>query len=504
MGRRRIWRRLVLPPLASLVLSAGAAAQVSAQTPVWPRESPPPPLPAREVTFPPYEVETLSNGLQVMAVLHHEQPAVTIRLLVGAGGANDPENTPGVASLLSRLLDQGTTTRTAEEIADTIDSIGGIIGVGAGVDLSFASIIVMKDSFELAMTLVADIVRRPALAAEEIERQRQQLRSGLTVSNDDPGYVAGIVFSRLVYGLHPYGRPLNGTAESVRAITRDDLRAFHETYFAPNNSVLAVVGDVTAEEAFEAAERAFGDWPRRELPVVPWTEPPRPVHRVIVIDRPGAVQTAIRVGQIGVPRMNPDFMALGLALRVLGGEGSNRLQQVLRSERGLTYSASAQMTARKHGGDFMGETDTRSDATAEALRLMVDEFWRLQRDRVGRRELGTAQAYLSGSFPLTIETPNAIASQVLNSLFFGLELGELETFGERVNAVTVNDIQRVARSYLKPDRLSIVMVGDASTFVGDLAGVGFRTYELVPIDELDLSSVDFRRPQASDVPGAQR
>ena len=504
MGPRRIWRWLVLPPLASLVLSAGAAAQVSAQALVWPKENPPPPLPAREVTFPPYEVETLSNGLQVTVVLHHEQPAVTIRLLVGAGGANDPENTPGVASLLARLLDQGTTTRTAEEIADTIDSIGGSLGAGAGVDLSSASIIVMKDSFELAMTLIADIVRRPALAAGEIARQRQQMLSGLAVNHDDPGYVAGIVFSRLVYGLHPYGRPPLGTPQSLRAITRDDLRAFHDTYFAPNNSVLAVVGDVPAEEAFEAAERAFGDWPRRELPVVPWTDPPRPAHRVIVIDRPGAVQTTIRVGQIGVPRESDDFMALELALRILGGEGSNRLQQVLRSERGLTYAASADMTARKYGGDFMGETDTRSEATAEALRLMVDEFWQLQRDRVGRRELGNAQAYLAGGFPLTIETPNAIASHVLNSLFFGLDLGELETFGEQVNAVTVNDIERVSRFYLKPDRLSIVMVGDASTFVGDLAGVGFHNYELVPIDELDLSSVDFRRPQPSEVPGAQR
>ena len=504
MGRRRVWRRLVLPPLASLVFSAGAAAQVPAQTLAWPSESPPPPLPARDVKFPPYSVETLSNGLQVMVVLHHEQPAVTIRLLVGAGGASDPENKPGVASLLARLLDQGTTTRTAEEIADTIDSIGGVITVGAGVDLSFASSIVMKDSFELGMTLVADIARRPALAAAEIERQRQQMLSGLTVSNDDPGYVAGIVFSRLVYGLHPYGQPLSGTLESVRVITRDDLRAFHETYFTPHNSVLAVVGDVTAEEAFEAAERAFGDWPRREFPVVPWADPPGPTHRVVVIDRPGAVQTTIRVGQIGVSRKNADYMALELALRILGGEGSNRLQQVLRSERGLTYAASAEMLARKHGGDFMGETDTRSAATAEALRLMVDEFWRLQRDRVGQRELGGAQAYLAGSFPLTIETPNAIASHVLNSLFFGLDLGELETFGEQVNAVTVNDIQRVARSYLQPGRLSIVMVGDASTFVGDLAGVGFGRYEVVPIDELDLSSVDFRRPQASEVAGAQR
>ena len=305
--------------------------------------------------------------------------------------------------------------------------------------------------------------------------------------------MARVVFTRLVYGFHPYGQPRNGTLESVSLITRDDLRAFHQTYFVPNNSVLAIVGDVTVEEAFAGAERVFGDWPRKGIPSVPWIDPPEPTRRVIIIDKPGTVQTAIRAGQIGVPRKHPDYMALELGMRILGGEGSNRLQQVLRSERGLTYAASADIMARQSSGDFMAEVETRSDATAEALRLMVEEFWRLRRDRVSRRVLGDTQAFLAGSFPLTIETPDAIASQVLNSLFYGLDLNELETFTERVNAVTVSDIRRVALFYVKPHRLSVVMVGDASKFVDDLRGVGFGRYELVPIDALDLSAVDFRR-----------
>ena len=491
MTDSRIGRLLVLLVLACQVFRADTAAR--AQTSVWPSERPPPPLAAREVKFPPYEVKILENGLQVVAVLHHEQPAVSLRLLVGAGGAHDPEGKPGVASFLAQVLDQGTATRTAHGIANTIDSIGGGLGVGAGVDLSFANAIVMKDSFELAMTLLADIIRNPTLAPEEIERQRQQIVSRLRVSQEDPRYVAGVVFARLVYGLHPYGQPHNGTLESVPLITRDDLEAFHQSYFVPNNSVLAIVGDVTAEEAFESAELAFGDWPRKEIPSPPWIDPPDPTRRMIIIDKPGVVQTAIRAGHIGVPRKHPDFLALELTMRVLGGEGSNRLQQVLRSERGLTYAASADIVARKHNGDFMAEVETRSDATAEALRLMVDEFWRLKRERVGRRELGDTQAFLAGHFPLTIETPDAIASQVLNSLFYGLDLNELETFRELVDSVRVDDIQRVARFYLKPDRLSVVMVGDASTFEDDVREVGFDRYELVPIHELDLSSVDFRR-----------
>ena len=166
---------------------------------------------------------------------------------------------------------------------------------------------------------------------------------------------------------------------------------------------------------------------------------------MIVVNKPDAVQTEVRVGHIGIPRNHPDYMALNLAIRILGGEGSNRLHQVLRTERGLTYGAQANMDTLKESGDFEAETNTRSDATGEVLRLIVDEFWRLQRERVGERELDGAKAYLTGSFPLTIETPEAIAMQVVNALFYGLPLDELQNFRERVNAVTPDDIQRVAQ-----------------------------------------------------------
>jgi zinc protease len=480
--------------VAALVAACLALATASrAQAPDWPSERPPRPLPAREVKFPPYQFRTLANGLQVIAVSHHEQPAVSLRLIVRAGGAQDPQDKPGVANLAAALLDQGTTTRSAENIATTIDSIGGAIGTGAVTDLTFLNAAVMKDSLDLALDLVADLARNPTFAPQEIERQRQQILSGLQVSYDDPAYLAGVVFDRLVFGFHPYGKPGSGTPDSIRAITRSDLSAFHKKWFGANNAILAVVGDIEPEEALKSAERAFGSWGRVELSDMKPVDPPPPTGRVVIIDRPGAVQTEIRVGNIALPRRHPDYFALDIATKILGGEGGNRLHRVLRSERGLTYGASADLNALKESGDIVAETDTRSATTGQTLRLIVDEISRLQRQRVQSRELDDAQAYLTGSFPLTIETPSAIALQVLNAVFYGLDLNELQTYRERVNAVTVDDIQRVAQQYLHPDRLTIVLVGDASVFARQLPGVGFDRVEQIPLASLDLSSPDLRR-----------
>lgn len=499
--------------LLTIVVGLPTAGLVRAQTATidWPIQKPPAPLTRKELQFPAYEVRTLKNGLQVIAVLQHEQPIVSMRLLIGAGSAHDSVEQLGLAQLLATLLDQGTTTRNAKEIAETIDTVGGAIGVGAGADLSFVNVVVMKDSFELALDLLADIARNPAFSSAEISRQRQRILSGLQVALDDPSYIADTVFAHLVYGLHPYGQLSSGTPESLASISRDDLLAFHKTYYAPNTSLLAIVGDLTADEAFDGAARVFGDWESKEIPELILPDSVLPKRRLVVVDRPGAVQTEIRVGHLGVPRQNSDYIALDLATRILGGEGSNRLHRILRSERSLTYGAEANMHAWRYGGDFQAETNTRSEATAEVVRLIIEEFWRLQQQRVDPRELGEAQNYLSGSFPLQIETPNAIAMRVLDNLFYKLDLSELSTYQERVNVVTVDDIQRVARDYLMPDRLSMVLVGDADTFVDDLPNIGLQVFERVALSELDLmtASLILNGPfeQTSDVlefPGSQQ
>ena len=490
--RPRVWS-LWFGIWSFVILLAASAASAEQQAPFWPTERPPRPLAPRDVKFPPYEIRALANGMQIITVLHNEQPAVTMRLLVKAGGAQDPAKKRGVATLLGSLLDQGTTTRSAEQIATQIDSLGGLLGAGASDDFTSVNIVVMKDSFGVAMDMLGDIVRNPAFAPEEIDRQKEQAISSQRVNANDPDYVASVLFDRLVYGFHAYGLPGAGTPDTLAAITRQDLQAFHQQYFVPNNMVLAVVGDVTREEAFAAAQRVFGAWPRGEVPPVRGIEPPAPTRRVIVVDKPDAVQTEIRMGQLAIPRKHADYLAWDLAGKILGGEGANRLHRVLRSERGLTYGASAEVGGRKQAGDLVAETDTRTETTGEALRLMIDEFSRLQRQRVSERELADAQAYLAGSFPLTIETPNEIASQVINNVVYELPVEEISTYRERVLAVTPDDIQRVARTYIAPDRLSIVLVGNAKAFVPQLKSVGFAEFELIPIEQLDLMSATLRR-----------
>lgn len=490
---------------AVMLLCLTLTVQTQSQTPLeraWPSEGPPRPLAARPVKFPPYEIKTLPNGLQVVLVSHHEQPAVSVRMIVRAGAARDPKGKLGLAMLTASLLDQGAGKRTAQEIAEAIDFAGGLLSTGAGSDLSYVNTVVMKDGLQLGLDLMADVMRRPTFANEEIERQKQQAMSSLKVAQDDPDNVAAQIIDRLIFGFHPYGLPGSGTPESLGSLTRADFVAFHEQFYVPNNALLAIVGDVTAAEAMAGVEKAFGDWVRKDVPTFEPTPPPPAVRRVIVIDKPDSVQTEIRVGQLGVPRKHADYVALDQAVKILGGEGANRLQQVLRSERGLTYGASADLDAYKAAGGIVAETDTRTETTAEALRVIVDQIVKLQREMVYTGELDGAQNYLVGHFPLTIETPDAIATQVLNQLFYELPLEELPLYRERVLSVKPDDIQRVAKTYFTPDRLSIVLVGNADAFVKELAGVGFGQVERVPIGDVDLLAANLRRGAATGGGGA--
>lgn len=477
-----------------------AAHTVAAQ--VWPSEGPPPPLAARRVKFPSYKIKTLANGLQVLFVPYHEQPSVSYRLLVRAGAVQEPADKPGVASFVASMLNQGTTSRSAKAIANVIDSAGGFLNVGSGNELTYISGGVIKDQTDTALALVADVAQHPAFADDEIGLQRRQALSALQVGYDDPEYLAGAVFDRIVFGLHPYGRPNEGTPDSIARLTRGDLVAFHQRWFAPNNALLALVGDLSEDEAFAAAEKAFGAWARRDVPQFTLSDLPPPARRVVVVDRPGSAQTEIRVGHITIPRTHPDYIPLDMAIRILGGEGANRLFGVLRTDRGLTYGASADLHTFKMSGEVVAETDTRSSATGETLRLMVDEFTRLQREPVHAAELRGAQDFIAGNFPLSIESSSAIAEQVLSRLFYGQSLDEIETYLDRVGRVTPDEVQRVSRQLLKPDQLSIVLVGDAAAFVDQLRRVGFTEYERIPIEQLDLDSPNLRSRTGGRVPPA--
>jgi zinc protease len=483
--------------VCSSALLFGALMVSGAYGQSWPSEAPPPPLPSKSVDFPSYQLRTLPNGLQVLVIPHHEQPSVSFRMIIKAGAVQEPASRPGVASFVAALLNQGTGTRSASDIADTIDSAGGLLGVGSGNELTYVQGAVVKDQTDLALALMSDIVRAPAFPEQEITLQKQQAMSSLQVGYDDPDYLANAAFNRLVFGAHPYGRPGQGTPDTIGRITRADLVAFHRTWFVPNNALMAVVGDLTADQLFAAVERAFGNWERRDVPAAVVETPPAPTRRVVVIDRPGSAQTEIRAGHLSIERTHPDYIPFDMAIRILGGEGANRLFGVLRSDRGLTYGASADLNSFRTAGTVVAETDTRTSATGETLRLMVDEFVRLQGESVHPAELRGAQDFMAGNFPLTIETSSAIAEQVLVRLFFGQDPLEIETYLDRVGRVLPSDVQRVARQLLKPDQLTIVLVGDAATFVNQLRPMGFFEYERIPISQLDLDSPTLRRGSAA-------
>ncbi len=366
-----------------LALALGALPGVaSAQVTSWPTERPPLALPARDVKFPPYEMRTLANGLQIVVVQHHEQPVVTLRLLVRAGASSDPDNKQGTAVLTAALLDQGTTTRSAAQIADTIDTVGGGLGTGAGTDLSFANVLVMKDSLGLGFELLSDVARNPAFSPEELERQRQQALSGLKVSYEDPDYVAGLVFDRLVYGFHPYGMPNNGTLESLQSITVDDLRAFHHAHVhAEQLDTRRRWRHRTGRGVCGRRTRARQTGSDERVAPVPQANPPDPTRRVVVINKPDAVQTELRVGQLAMPRKHPDY----LAYRPCAEDPRRR-----RAPTGLHQRAAvgarphlrrvSRVSGAPQAGDFAADTDTRSETTAEVLRLIVDEIAKLQRE----------------------------------------------------------------------------------------------------------------------------
>jgi len=486
LRRFRQWAAIVAMALA-------AVAATTAQQSSWPKQSPPGPLPPRPFDFPKYQIRTLANGLQVVVVLQHEEPAVSFRLVIRAGAVSEPADRSGLAELMASLLNQGTSTRSSEDIADSVDSAGGVLEVGAAAEMSFVTGAVLKDRTDLLLGLAADLVEHPAFADQEIDRQRKQALSGLQVKYDDPAYLASAVFDRVVFGPHPYGRPVDGTPESLAKITRDDIVAFHRAWFAPNNSLLVIVGDLSADEAFAATERAFGSWTRKDVPAVASPQPPEMARRIVVVDRPDSAQTEIRIGHLGIARTHPQYLPLDLAIHVLGGEGANRLFGVLRSDHGLAYGAEAGMEAYLNGGAIVAQTSTRSSATIEALRLAMAEFARLPRETIDPRELRGVQDYLEGSFPLTIETPAAIGLQILNQLFYGLDLRALETYRERVDRVTVADLQRVSKAFINPDQMAVVLVGDASQFIDQLKIAGLGDVDRIPLADLDLGSPTLRR-----------
>ncbi|HEY4573476.1 MAG TPA: pitrilysin family protein, partial [Thermoanaerobaculia bacterium] len=288
---------LAQAPAAKSPQAAAPAAPQAMAKPSTPA-TPPPPAPAKEIRFPAFQEKTLANGLRLVVIEQHEQPLVSLRMILDAGKAYEPDGKAGLANATSSLLTQGTATRSAQQIAQTIDFVGGHLDANAGTEAGYVDLGVTSDQLDLGFDLLADVVLHPTFPQDELERWRRQAVNGLQINLQDASYVATTANIRLIFGDYPYGRPAGGTPESLAGLTRDDLVAFHKQRFIPNQTILAIVGDVKPADAFARAERAFGSWPKGTPSELPRFDVKPPAKaRIVVIDKPDAVQTEIRLGQ---------------------------------------------------------------------------------------------------------------------------------------------------------------------------------------------------------------
>ncbi|HEX7240116.1 MAG TPA: pitrilysin family protein, partial [Longimicrobiaceae bacterium] len=475
---------------AAAVLGAGstAAAQDTTRT----RVAPPAPLPSRPIVFPAYTESTLPNGLRVMVVENHTLPVANLNLYVRTGSAADPRGKQGLASMAADLLDNGTQKRTARQIAESIEGVGGTLGTGADRDAVTVSAGVLADQLPLAFDLVSDVVLRPAFPADEVETVRRQRLSALQSALGDAGQIAQRRFDREVYGAdHPYGGA--ATPETVRGLTREELAGFHRAHFTPGNALLVVSGDVTPARARALAQQYFGSWTGARGAAPALTAPAaRERTGIVLVHRPGAVQSSIRVGHAGIRPDNPDFYALQVLNIVLGGLPTSRLETVIRGQRGWTYAARSAFTRPVGTGVFGAEMEVRTPVTDSALAEMLVQLRRIRDEPVPQAELEGAKNFLTGSFPLRFETPAATATQLASLRLLGLPESSLKEFTQRVSAVTSADVQRVARQYVHPDRATIVVVGDATRVLKGLEAVAPVTLFDVEGRPLDRSALEVR------------
>ncbi len=456
------------------------------------REFPPAVPPPSPLVLPAPKVHRLANGLQVVVMGRHSLPLVTLRLLVKSGAAADPEGLPGVAEMVAALLSQGTTRRNAQQVSEAIDEVGGTIESAAEWDASSVAMTVLADHTELAYDVLSDIAIHPTFPPQEVDRRRKQTLSALAVLHDDPAYVADRVFDLLVFAATPYGHLLDGTPGSLKRITPGDLRAYHQAHYRPENSILALVGDIAEDDAVKLAERFFGVWKPGKGRESPSTHAPRDERRcVVVVDKPDAVQTEIRVGNRAIGRASPDYDALTVANQILGGPATNRLFRTLRSQQGLTYGASSDLVCNRSGGSWVAKASTRTSGTAKTLGTILDQLKRLRDRPIGGAELRTAQGYLVGHMALEFETSEQIAERTLELMVYDLPLDAWNRFAANVEALRAEDVFAATRRYLDPRESVIVLVGDAAGFSSELKKLD--RVEIIPLEDLDFDSPLFAR-----------
>lgn len=410
---------------------------------------------------PPVSRVVLANGLSVMAVARRGLPVVDVRLIALGGAAHDPVAKAGRTSLTAELLDEGTRRHTALEISAQVELLGAVLDLRAGWDGSVFALHGLTSKFDQILDLLAEISLEASFPAAEFERKQEERVHTLLQERDEPRTVALKKLNQAVFGAaHPCGWPIGGTIETVQSLAVDDLLASYRASFAPASCHVLLVGELDEDRAIEAVRQRFGSWQSTAPSVPALPEPGRSARVIHLVDRPGAAQSEVRVGHVGVPRRTPDYFPLSVMNTILGGSFKSRLNMILREEKGFTYGASTAYSFRRATGLFSGGSAVVTDATAETVVTFVREIERIRKEPITPDELVRSRNYLSLGFMRGFETSGDISSHLAELAIHDLGTDYLTSYAERVAAVSSKDVQQAAQQHLDPDNLAIIVVGD--------------------------------------------
>jgi zinc protease len=417
-----------------------------------------------KVKLPRAEEATLGNGLRVVLLKNNRVPTFTMQLVVLSGGLSDPANYHGLAQFTAALLREGTATRKSKDIAEQMDTLGSTLNATAGLS-SFTSTVTTSgliENLDATLDIFQDVARNPKFPQEEVDKYKQRQLAQLQFQRSLPQFLAAERFQRAVYGEHPAGM-IVPPVESIKRITSADLAGFHSTYYRPNNALLTVVGDITLKALMPKVEKAFGSWQKAEVPQTNIPVAPAPaVMKIQLIDRPGSVQTALQLGNLGIERTSEDYFAVLVMNQILGGGPAARLFLNLREKNGYTYGAYSNFGGSKFRGTVVSSSEVRTDVTEGAMKEFMYELKRIREEKVSDVELENAKRAIVGSFALSLEQPNTLLQGIVTQKLYDLPADYWDTYPQRVMSISVDDIQRAANKYVDLGHLQIVAVGDAS------------------------------------------
>jgi zinc protease len=475
---------------------AQTAADVGAQAATKPAQ-PPAPSEPKALTLPPVEVSELHNGLQINTILTDQLPVLYATLVVRSGGESDPDPLPGLSGLVAQMLKEGTTRRSGVAIAEEIEFLGADLWTSSDAENTYVGVRALAEHLEPAMAILAEVAGQPAFDSAELSKLKRRELDRLALSEREPGYIARRTFYRALYGEHPYGT-VDTTPQAVKRVRRQDMLRWHRAHFVGNNAFLIIAGDVDPDRVRDVAEKTLGGWQAGRRSVPRYGEPPKPTDRsILVVDRPGSVQSVIYIGNLAIRRAHREWIPLIVSNQVLGGSAASRLFMDLREKRSLTYGAYSAIAERVDVGPFVAYASVRTEVTTEAVSAFFEHLAQIHREPATRDELINAKRYLSDSFPLQVDTPGKLAELVMQLRTYGLPDDYWNKYRNWIRSTSSSEAHYAARSYIRPAEALVVVVGQAADFARSLARFGPVTV-LSPEGEVKARFEDERaKPPAS-------